>query len=95
MAGPPRGPGGACSLRSGVASIFVRLPRLQCAVEGLLARTEEFRGYASTRWTKASEQPRGHPAWEPRLSKASLLYPELVNALSVAKEWQEGGADGE
>ena len=62
--------------------------RLRRSLEALLLRTAELRG--STPPLPHRNQPRGHPTWLPSLSKATTLYPALVDALFAAREWQAG-----
>jgi len=66
----------------------LRGARLRRSLKALLLRTPELRG--STPPLPHSDQPRGHPAWLPELSKATTLYVALVDALFVAHEWQAG-----
>ena len=50
----------------------LRGARLRRSLKALLLRTPELRG--STPHLPHSDQPRGHPAWLPELSKATTLY---------------------
>ena len=54
----------------------LRGARLRRSLEALLLRTLELRG--STPPLPHSDQPRGHPAWLPELSKATTLYVALT-----------------